>query len=117
MLVAKINPPAKRVMQVGPFSTQEFTGDCMIARCDRLAIGTSDKIEFTIRFGNITYQKNIDGSDGRAMFDKVYQTRVEFTAAELATWGTDDSVVYDIIAQKMGFTVLSKFEVELTFTN
>ena len=117
MLVAKINPPAKRVMQTGPFSTQEFTGDCMIARCDKLAIGAPDKIEFTLRFGNITYEKNIDGSQGRAMFDKVYQTRMEFTAAEMASWGTDDSVVYEIIAQKLGFTVLSKFEIELTFTN
>lgn len=116
MLVAKINPPAKRVIQTGPFSTEEFTGDCMVARCNKLVIGASEDIQFEVRFGNIKYEKNLDGSQGKPLFDKVYQTRMEFTAQEMANWGTDDSVVYDIIAQRAGVNIVSKFEIDIPFT-
>ena len=78
MLVAKINPPAKRLIQVTPFTTQEFTGEYMVARCTRLVVGAmqgtlNDDIEFEVRFGNIKYDKNLDGTNGQALFDKVYQ--------------------------------------------
>jgi hypothetical protein len=53
MLVAKINPPAKRVIQTSPFTSQEILGEYMIVRCDRIVIGAvastfNDKIEFEV---------------------------------------------------------------------
>ncbi len=38
MLVAKINPPAKRIVQTTPFSQTELTGEYMVARCTQLNI-------------------------------------------------------------------------------
>ena len=115
MLVARINPPVKRIIQTGAFETKEFTGELMVAKCSKLVIGTSDKIEFEVRFGNVKYEKNLDGSQGKALFDKVYQLRIDFDQSEMASWGTDDSVVYDIIAQRIGVSILSKEDMDMPF--
>jgi hypothetical protein len=37
---------------------------------------------------------------------------VKLTSEELATWGTDDSVVLDLIAAKLGTTVTEKTPVD-----
>lgn len=120
MLVATINPPAKRYIQNTPFSTVEFTGDRMVANCKRLPIGAvgqspNDKIEFEVRFGVIKYESNLDGTQGPPLFDRVYTTKVSFFASELSNWGTDDSVVYTAIAQKLGFSIVTTEQIDLPF--
>ena len=91
MLVAKINPLAKRIVQTTPFSQTELTGEYMVA----------------VRFGNVKYYQNPDGSNGDPLMDTVISARVTFTSAELSDWGTDDTIVYQKIAQKLGFTIVS----------
>jgi hypothetical protein len=115
MLIARINPPAKRIIQTGPFETKEFTGDLMILRCEKLTVGTNEDIEIEVRFGNVKYERNLDGSQGKALFDKVYRMNVSLTQQEAAGWGTDDSVLYDIVAQKLGLSVTEKIEIDLPF--
>lgn len=120
MLVAKINPVCKRVIQTGPFTTQEFTGDSMVAQCRRLVIGAvgqsqNDDIEFEVRFGNVKYETNPDGTQGRPLFDKIWQQKVVFKAADLSNWGTDDSVVYAAIAQKIGFSIVSSQQLDIPY--
>lgn len=120
MLVAKINPPAKRVIQKTPFESQEFLGEYMVARCSKLVIGATssslnDKIEFEVRFGSIKYEKNLDGSQGTPLFDKVTHAFVSFTHSELSNWGTDDSIVYDKIAEKLGFNIVETSLIDLPF--
>ena len=120
MLVAKINPPAKRVIQKTPFESKEFIGEYMIARCSKLVVGAmsssfNDKIEFEVRFGSIKYEKNLDGSQGKPLFDKVTHHFVNFTHSELSNWGTDDSVVYSKIADKLGFNIVETILIDLPF--
>lgn len=122
MLVAKINPPAKRFIQDGPFSVKEFLGDHMIAKCVKLPIGAStqnenDKIEFTVKFGNIKYEPNLDGTPGTPLFDNVFNMNLKFSGSELANWGTDDSYVYTIIAQKLNFQIVETFALDLPFNS
>ena len=112
MLVAKINPPAKRVIQTGPFTTNEFTGEYMVVKCTDLVIGGSsnsptDEVKFTIKFGNLSNLTNPDGSLGRAKLDEVLFTTVTLTQQEVSDWGTDDSIVFNKIAQKLGFNIVS----------
>lgn len=121
MLVAKINPPAKRIVQKSAFSTEEFIGEYMVAKCQRLVIGPvqgsfNDNIEFEVKFGNIKYEKNLDGSQGQALFDKIYVQKVMFKSNEMSNWGTDDSIVYTLIAQKLGFTIVSTQQIDIPYT-
>jgi hypothetical protein len=121
MLVARVNPPAKKVFQTSPFSQVEVEGDLMIAKCSSLVVGAmfgtqNDEITFQVRFGKIKYEKNPDGTNGNPIFDIVVVTRVNFTSQEMADWGTDDSIVYDKIAEKLGFDVISTEVMNIRFT-
>lgn len=112
MLVAKISPAAKRIVQTTPFSQTELTGEYMVAKCTQLNIDPTpntptDEIIFSVRFGSVKYYQNPDGSNGNPIMDTVISARVAFTNEELADWGTDDSYVYGKIAQKLGFTIVS----------
>ena len=119
MLAAKISPKAKKVMQVSPLETKEFTADYMSAKCTKLIIGGgsshNDNTEFSLRFFNVKYDTNPDGSQGRAIMDIIMVHNVTFSQTELANWGTDDSIVLDLVAQKLGFTILSKDTLDIEF--
>jgi len=121
MLVAKINPPAKKLVQETPFSHTEVLGEYMIAKCSHLVIGASqnsqnDEIEFTVRFGNIKQYINPDGTTGRDMFDAIVNTKVKFSHQQLSDWGTDDTIIYTKIANKLGFNIISTETRDMRFT-
>lgn len=112
MLVAKVTPLAKKIYQTNPFTQAELTADSMVAKCTQLNISptpnsVNDEIVFSVRFGNIKYYKNPDGSNANPMLDVVIACQVKFTQSELSDWGTDDTIVYTKIAQKLGFTISS----------
>ena len=112
MLVAKVNPPAKKILQVNPFQQTEITAEYMIAKCTKLVIGGSqgslnDEIEFQVKFGNLKYEQNPDGSNKPPMLDVVLNTKVTFSQTELSDWGTDDTIVYGKIANKLGCNIES----------
>lgn len=117
MIVAKITPPAKRVIQDSPFTTKEFSGDIMVVKCKYLigvtGTGQNDKVEFDVKFGNIKYESNPDGSQGNSIFEEIYSTRVMIDGASLSNWGTDDTIVYNIVAQKLGIQVVSTLQVDV----
>jgi len=121
MLVAKINPPAKRIMQPTPFTSTEITGEYMAVKCTELIIGgggsLSDKVRFSIKFGNLSNLLKPDGSVDRVKLDEILHTSIEFTQQELSDWGTDDLIIYNKIAQKFGFNIVSTEEVDIPFTN
>lgn len=108
MLLGKLNPVATKTYQITAFETQTVTGEYMSAKADRFVIGDSD-VEFEVRFGNI-----INKEDGTPdYFDIIMRDNVKLTSEELSTWGTDDSVVLDLIATKLGTTVIDKITVDL----
>jgi len=123
MLVATINPPAKKIVQTNPFNVTELTGNQMIVKCSQLVIGgasgsNSDEIRFEIRFGNVEYEKNPDGTNGNAIFQMLATHQQKFTQEELSNWGTDDTIIFNMIAQKLGFNIVSTEDIpSLNFTN
>jgi len=123
MLVATINPPAKKVVQSTPFSSTELTANQMIVKCTQLVIGgaagsNSDQTRFEARFGSVDYQKNPDGSNGNASFNTLVIHSTSFTQQQLANWGTDDTIIFTLIAQQLGVSIVKTEDVPtLNFTN
>jgi hypothetical protein len=106
MLVSQITPAATKIIQVNPYLSSTITGDRMIVACNKYVIGAlpssfNDEVVFNVRFGNIKYELNPDGSQGNPMLDIVIATRVTFNQSELSTWGTDDTVVHQLVLNKL----------------
>lgn len=108
MLLGKISPVVTKTYQISAFETQTITGEYMTVRADSYVVGVP-KVEFELRFGNLEYDEN--GVPNH--FDIILRDRIYLTSEELATWGTDDSVLMDIIAAKLGTTVTEKITVDL----
>ena len=123
MLVATINPPAKKIVQSTPFSSTELTANQMIVKCTQLVIGgaagsNSDQTRFEARFGTVVYEQNPDGTNGNAIFNTLVIHSTSFTQQELANWGTDDTIIFTLIAQQLGISVITTEDIPtLNFTN
>lgn len=109
MLLGKLASPAVKVYQNGAFSTTAASAEYMIVSTERFVIGEA-KAMFELRFGNII----VENEEER--FDVLLRDKVEMTSEELATWGTDDSVLLDLIAAKLGTTITEKIIKDLHHT-
>lgn len=109
MLLGKLATPATKVYQNGAFSSTTATAEYIVVSTRRFVIG-EDIINFEIRFGNIV----IENDENR--FDIVLRENIEMTSAELSTWGTDDSVLLDLIATKLGTTITEKIVKQFHYT-
>lgn len=101
MLLGKLETPAVKVYQNGAFSTTAASADYMVVSTRNYIIG-SDKSSFELRFGNIITENKEE------RFDILLRENIEMTSSDLATWGTDDSVLLDLIAAKLGTTITEK---------
>jgi hypothetical protein len=103
MLFAKISPTAKAATQDGAFIVHENTCEWMTANT-QYSLG-QEYTRFQISFGNFVV--NTDPNEPALnIFDKLLTIFLDFTKEELSTWGQDDAVVFDIIAAKIGTTVV-----------
>jgi ribosomal protein L27 len=121
MIVAKITPQAKKLIQVSPYKTEEITADYMVVIVQKFIVGSivgsfNDDSIFEVHFGNIKYEKKPDGTQGNPMLDKVISQRLKLNSSDLANWGTDDSVVMDIVARKLGVTIVEKTVMDMQHT-
>ena len=106
MLVSKINPAAKKVIEVTPFSstTQELNYMTAIARP---YVAGATQTNFALEFGTIT---EVDGVV--TSFQSRTQSNITLTSEELSTWGTNDEVLLSIIASKLNVSVESYVNVD-----
>ena len=102
MLLGKLQNKATKVFQVSAFETKTETADYMVVKAD-FTIGAS-KVKFDVRFGNIIEE------NGSERFDILLRDNIFLTNEELSSWGTDDSVVLDLIASKFNNTIIEKLE-------
>ena len=109
MLLGKLASPAVKVYQNGAFSTTAASAEYMIVSTERFVIG-EDKASFELRFGNVIIENE------KERFDVLLRENLQMTSEELATWGTDDSVLLDLIAAKLGTTVTEKITKEFHHT-
>lgn len=110
MLLGKLATPAIKVYQNGAFSTTNATADYMSVSTQRFVIGESD-VSFELRFGNIITENE------KERFDIVIRENIKMTSEELSTWGTNDSILLDLIAAKLGATLIDKIQKDLHHTN
>jgi hypothetical protein len=121
MIVAKISPAATKIIQTSPFEHTTLTGEYMCVSVAKYVIGSlesthNDANIFEVKFGNIKYEKNPDGSNGRPMMDTVISHRLQMTTPEVEGWGHDDSVLIDLIAAKLNLSVVEKQTMDMSFT-
>lgn len=109
MLLGKLATPALKVFQNGAFGTTTANANYMVVCAQRFVIG-EDKTSFELRFGNIIIEND------QERFDLLLRENLEMTSVELATWGTDDSVLLDLIANKLGTTITEKVQKDLHYT-
>ncbi len=109
MLIAKINPPAKALSQVTPFSEPtQIVGEYMKVATDRYTMG-STKVRFQVSFG-LLVPNGIDKFD----FKTIHSDSAHLEDAELSDWGTDDSVIFERLAAKFGISVTEVVDKDIT---
>ena len=121
MIVAKISPAATKIIQTSPFEHTTLSGEYMCVSVAKYVIGSlesthNDANIFEVKFGNIKYEKNPDGSNSRPMLDTIISHRLQMTTPEVEGWGHDDSVLIDLIAAKLNLSVVEKQTMDMSFT-
>ena len=107
MLYAKINPVGKKVESITPFETKTTDLDYFGAEANPYRLGTSNT-DFTVLFGVIVEESGIP-----VAFKNEKSMRIVLTASELEDWGTDDKVVLEKLAAKVGVTIVPDSYIEI----
>lgn len=101
MIFGKINPVLSMVTQDSLFNptTTFITGSYMTAIASPYPLG-ANQVNFRVSFGECEF------SEGEVVeFKSIHQENVQLSDLDLESWGTDDSVVLGIIADKKGISV------------
>lgn len=99
MLYAKISPVATFTQQTSPFTAPDSTIAEYITAIARPYQVGAPSTRFEIQYGNIVSNEQANVVE---VFTTLSNSNVELTAEELASWGTDDTVLLSIIATKIG---------------
>jgi hypothetical protein len=103
MLYGKINPTAKVVKQDSPFTSTTVEANYMGAIARPYSLGATN-VDFEVVYGNLVDVPAKEGKTASQKFERVTSSSVKLTAAEIANWGTDDTVVLAAVATKVGTT-------------
>jgi hypothetical protein len=120
MLIAKISPSATFTTQSGPFAQPETITADYLAAMARPYVAGAAFTNFEVQFGTHTpavqaveASGSVEAVQGQpARFQRIQSTQVRLSAQELANWGTDDSVLLEAIATKLGTSVVETVVVE-----
>jgi hypothetical protein len=101
MLIAKINPPAIKVVSHTPFSSTTKNLEYMSVAARPYIPGASET-NFQIQFGNPILNDesqiiNLTSESSSQLF---------MTSEELSTWGTNDNTLLTLICTKLGVSVV-----------
>jgi hypothetical protein len=102
MIFGKIDPVLSMVTQNSLFNpTTEFiTGSYGTAMATPYPLG-AHKVNFRVSYGNCEF---VDGQVSK--FNIIHQDSITLSGEDIETWGTDDSVILDIIAEQQGTEVV-----------
>ena len=103
MIFGKISPVLSIATQDSLFnpSPEFITGSYMTAVANQYALGTN-QVNFRVSYGNCTFE-----SGSVVKFNVVHSDNVVLSGESIATWGEDDSVILDAIADAQGTTIIS----------
>ena len=108
MLIAKINPPAIKIVESTPFSSTTKNLQYMSAIARPYIPGASIT-NFQIQFGTVI----LDNTDTVIGFNNESNSQLSMTSAELSTWGTNDETLLTLIATKLGVSVVEVISISL----
>lgn len=101
-IFGKINPVISIVEQTTLFnpSPTYITGDYMTATANPYVLGTNE-VNFRVVYGNCAFDSN-----GEVVsFKSIHSDNVRLSGSAITSWGEDDSVILEILAQQQGTTV------------
>lgn len=103
MIFGQINPVISIAQQSTLFNpSPEFvTGSYITAVANQYALG-ANQVNFRVMYGNCTFE-----SGSVVSFQTVYADNVVLSGSAIETWGTDDSVILDAIAEAQGTNVIA----------
>jgi hypothetical protein len=101
MLIAKINPPAIKVVNPTPFSSTTKNLEYMTAAARPYIPGASET-NFQLQFGNVT----LNDESQIVNFNGENQSQLSMTSEELSTWGTNDDTLLRLLCAKLGVSVV-----------
>lgn len=110
MLYAKISPAAKLVTQDGPFKTVTTSAEYVAISAMDYSLG-ANPVNLMVEYGEPVFQE-----EKFLFFNTLIRQRLELTPEQLAAWGTDDSVVFDIVAQDQNFEIVELLTTPTTIT-
>lgn len=102
MLICKITPPASKINKISPFSSTTETLEYM-STIARPYIPGSEENNFNVVYGSVT----TDDKGDIKKFNQKESQRMMLTKEELSTWGTNDETLLQIIATKLGVSIVS----------
>lgn len=120
MLLAKISPAATFTSQENPFAQPTTITAEYLTAAARPYVAGAAQTNFEVIFGSyVPAVAGVEASEGvdavqakPAQFVRIQSSGVVLSAEELASWGTDDSVLLDAIASKLGTSVAETVVVE-----
>lgn len=101
MLIAKINPPAIKIVESTPFSSTTKNLEYMSAAARPYIPGASIT-DFQIQFGT----PRLDNNGTVIGFNNESNSQLSMTSDELSTWGINDETLLSLIATKLGVSVV-----------
>jgi len=109
MLLGKLETPFTKVIQSGPFESTTITADYMVIGTQTYVMGENN-VTFELRFGNIIIE------DLNERFDIVSRHNLQMTQEELSTWGTDDTILFQLVADKIGVSIVETIIKDFHYT-
>ena len=98
MIFGKISPVLSIATQDSLFnpSPEFITGSYITAVANNYALG-ANQVNFRVSYGNCEFE-----SGSVVKFNVVHQDNVVLSGSTITTWGEDDSVILDAIADEQG---------------
>jgi hypothetical protein len=103
MIFGQINPVISIATQDGLFnpSPDFITGSYITAVANQYPLG-ANQVNFRVSYGNCTFE-----SGSVVAFQTIYADNVVLSGSTISSWGEDDSVILDAIAEAQGTTVVA----------
>lgn len=103
MIFGQIDPVISIAQQDGLFNpTPEFvTGSYVTAVANQYVLG-ANQVNFRVYYGNCTFENgSVVG------FKTIYADNITLSGSTITSWGEDDSVILDAIAEAQGTNVIA----------
>jgi hypothetical protein len=102
MIFGQINPVLSIATQDALFnpSPEFITGSYIMAVANQYPLG-ANQVNFRVSYGNCTIEDGVVTN-----FDTIHSDNVILSGSSIETWGTDDSVILELIATQQGTSVV-----------